>query len=134
MSVGALEPQFYDVFVELLGIKDAAPDRYDPEKADELRALIADTFRQKTQDEWCAVFDGTDACVAPILPMSKALHHPHIEARGTFVEKDGLAQPAPAPALLAYDGDARPASVARRRAPHPRGAGGVGHQGRRRAA
>ncbi len=97
MSVGALEPQFYDVFVDLLGIKDAAPDRYDPEKADELRALIADTFRQKTQDEWCAIFDGTDACVAPILPISQALHHPHIEARGTFVEKDGLAQPAPAP-------------------------------------
>jgi alpha-methylacyl-CoA racemase len=97
MSVGALEPQFYDVFVDLLGVKDTAPDRYDPEKADELRALIAETFRQKTQDEWCAVFDGTDACVAPILPMSKAQHHPHIKARGTFVEKDGIAQPAPAP-------------------------------------
>ena len=97
MSVGALEPQFYDAFVELLGIKDTAPDRYDPEKADELRSLIADTFRGKTQDQWCEVFDGTDACVAPILPMSKAAQHPHLAARGTFVEKDGIVQPAPAP-------------------------------------
>ncbi len=97
MSVGALEPQFYDAFVELLGIKDAAPDRFDPEKADDLRALIADTFRGKTQDQWCEVFDGTDACVAPILPMSKAAQHPHLAARGTFVEKDGIVQPAPAP-------------------------------------
>ena len=97
MSVGALEPQFYDAFVELLGIKDTAPDRYDPEKADELRTLIADTFRSKTQDQWCEVFDGTDACVAPILPMSQAAQHPHLAARGTFVEKDGIVQPAPAP-------------------------------------
>ena len=134
MSVGALEPQFYDVFVDLLGIKDTAPDRYDPEKADELRALIAETFRQKTQDEWCAIFDGTDACVAPILPMSKAAAPPaHQGAR--HLRREGRPRPAGArPALLPYDGDARPASVARRRAPHPRGARGVGHQGRRRAA
>ena len=133
MSVGALEPQFYDVFVDLLGIKDAAPDRYDPEKADELRALIADTFRQKTQDEWCAIFDGTDACVAPILPISQAAAPPaHRGAR--HVRREGRPRPAGArPPLLAYDGDARPASVSRRRAPHPRGARGVGHQGRRRA-
>ena len=97
MSVGALEPQFYDVFVDLLGIKDTAPDRYDPEKTDELRTLIADTFRTKTQQEWSEVFDGTDACVAPIIPMSKAVDHPHLKARGTFVHKDGIAQPAPAP-------------------------------------
>src|SRR3954466_1930869 len=62
MSVGALEPQFYEAFVELLGIKDTAPDRYDAEKADALRTLIADTFRTRTQEEWCVVFDGTDAC------------------------------------------------------------------------
>jgi alpha-methylacyl-CoA racemase len=97
MSVGALEPQFYELFVELLGIKESVPDRFDPEKAGELRTLIADTFRTRTQAEWCEVFDGTDACVAPILPISKAPDHPHISARGTFVEKDGIIQPAPAP-------------------------------------
>jgi alpha-methylacyl-CoA racemase len=97
MSVGALEPQFYELFVELLGIKDTAPDRYDAEKTDELRTLIADTFRSKSQAEWCGIFDGTDACVAPILPMSKAVEHQHIKGREIFVEKDGIAQPAPAP-------------------------------------
>jgi alpha-methylacyl-CoA racemase len=97
MSVGALEPQFYEVFVDLLDIRDSAPDRFDFDRVEELRSLIAARFRERTQAEWSAVFDGTDACVAPILPMSEAVHHPHIEGRSTFVEKDGLVQPAPAP-------------------------------------
>jgi alpha-methylacyl-CoA racemase len=97
MSVGALEPQFYEAFVDLLGIRDTAPDRYDFDQVDELRSVIAKRFKEKTQAEWSAVFDGTDACVAPILPMSEAVDHPHIKERGTFVEHDGLVQPAPAP-------------------------------------
>jgi alpha-methylacyl-CoA racemase len=97
MSVGALEPQFYEVFVDLLGIREEAPDRYDLARAEELRALIAARFKEKTQSEWSAIFDGTDACVAPILPMSEAVNHPHLKDRGTFVDKDGLVQPAPAP-------------------------------------
>jgi alpha-methylacyl-CoA racemase len=96
MSVGALEPQFYEEFVRLLGIEDA-PDRYDFSRTEELREVIAATFATRTQAEWTEVFDGTDACVAPILPMSEAVDHPHIKDRGTFVEKDGLVQPAPAP-------------------------------------
>lgn len=97
MSVGALEPQFYDVFVELLGIKDTAPDRFDPARAEELRELIAARFKERTRDEWAAVFDGTDACVAPILRMSEAPEHPHIKAREVFVEHHGIVQPQPAP-------------------------------------
>lgn len=97
MSVGALEPQFYDAFVALLGIGADAPDRYDPANNDRLRALIADAFRQRTQREWVEVFEGTDACVAGIVPISEAFEHPHLRARGTFVEKDGHTQPAPAP-------------------------------------
>lgn len=97
MSVGALEPQFYEVFVDLLGIRDSAPDRYDFDRAEELRSLIATRFKAKTQSEWSAIFDATDACVAPILPMSEAVDHPHLKERGTFVEHDGLVQPAPAP-------------------------------------
>jgi alpha-methylacyl-CoA racemase len=97
MSVGALEPQFYEEFVDLLGTRDTAPDRYDQDRAEELRTIIASRFREKTQAEWSAVFDGTDACVAPILPMSEAIDHPHIKERGVFVEHDGLVQPAPAP-------------------------------------
>ena len=97
MSVGALEPQFYDVFVELLGIKDTAPDRYDPERTDELRKVIAERFATRTQAEWAEVFEGTDACVAAIIPISEAKDHPHLKAREMYVERDGLLQPAPAP-------------------------------------
>jgi alpha-methylacyl-CoA racemase len=97
MSVGALEPQFYDLFVELLGIAETAPDRFDPERAEELRTLIAERFRTRTQAQWAEVFDGTDACVAPVLPLAEAVEHPHIKERGVFVERDGLTQPAPAP-------------------------------------
>src|SRR4051795_12133390 len=57
MSVGALEPQFYEAFVDLLGIRDVAPDRYDSARHDALRTLIADTFRQRTQAEWVGVFE-----------------------------------------------------------------------------
>lgn len=97
MSVGALEPQFYDELVRLLGIAETAPDRYDPEQADALRALIADTFATRTQAEWVEVFEGTDACVAGIIPLSEAARHPHMAAREVFVERDGFLQPTPAP-------------------------------------
>ncbi len=97
MSVGALEPQFYDVFVELLGITDTAPDRYDPERTDELRKVIAERFATRTQAEWAEVFEGTDACVAAIIPISEAKDHPHMKAREVYVERDGLLQPTPAP-------------------------------------
>ena len=97
MSVGALEPQFYDEFVRLLGIADTAPDRYDAAQADALRAVITDTFRQRTQAEWVEVFEGTDACVAGIIPLSEAGEHPHLKARGTLVQHDGHLQSAPAP-------------------------------------
>ncbi len=97
MSVGALEPQFYDELVRLLGIAETAPDRYDPEQADALRTLIADTFATRTQAEWVEVFEGTDACVAGIIPLSEAARHPHMAAREVFVERDGFLQPTPAP-------------------------------------
>ena len=59
--------------------------------------LIAARFKEKTRDEWCAIFDGTDACVAPILKFSEAADHPHMKAREILVEKDGIVQPQPAP-------------------------------------
>jgi alpha-methylacyl-CoA racemase len=96
MSVGPLEPQFYEVFVKLLGIEDA-PDRYDFEQSPELRRRITEAFAARTQAEWSEVFEGTDACVAPILPLSEAMEHPHMAARGVFEEHEGVRQPAPAP-------------------------------------
>jgi alpha-methylacyl-CoA racemase len=97
MSVGALEPQFYELFVDLLGIRDRAPDRYDLSTYDELRTVIADAFRARTQAAWVEVFEGTDACVAGIVPLSEAMDHPHMAAREVFVEHEGVRQPAPAP-------------------------------------
>jgi alpha-methylacyl-CoA racemase len=97
LAVGALEPQFYDELVRLLGIAEAAPDRNDPTRHDELRTVMADAVASRTQAEWVAVFDGSEACVAPVIPLSEAFTHPHLAARGTFVDRDGITQPAPAP-------------------------------------
>lgn len=100
LSVGALEPQFYAELVERLTAELPGlelPDRNDPSNFPALRAALADAFAQRTQAEWAEVFDGTDACVAPILPLSEGTEHPHLAARGTFVERDGVRQPAPAP-------------------------------------
>ncbi|HEX6149565.1 CaiB/BaiF CoA transferase family protein [Nocardioides sp.] len=97
VSVASLEPQFYDALLDRLGLADRAPDRDDPADTEALRDLLAETFRQRTQAEWAEVFDGSDACVAPVLPPSEAVTHPHLAARGTYVEIDGITQPAPAP-------------------------------------
>jgi alpha-methylacyl-CoA racemase len=97
LAVGALEPQFYAELVAGLGIADTVPDRDDPANHAELRRLIGDAVRGRTQAEWVEVFDGSDACVAPVLPLSEAFHHPHLAARGTYVERDGVTEPAPAP-------------------------------------
>ena len=97
LSVGALEPQFYDALLDGLGIGDVAPDRDDPANHPSLRSLIAQTVRGRTLAEWVDVFDGTDACVAPVLPVSEAAHHPHLADRGTYVDRLGAPEPAPAP-------------------------------------
>ena len=97
VSVGALEPQFFAALIQTLGLEDVAPGQDEPERYDELRALLTDTFAQRTQAEWVELFEGTDACVAGILPISEAYDHPHLKARGTFVEHEGIVQPQPAP-------------------------------------
>jgi alpha-methylacyl-CoA racemase len=97
LAIGALEPQFYDALVAGLGIAESAPDRDDPANHPELRRIIAEAVHSRTQAEWVEVFDGSDACVAPVLPMSEAFDQPHLVARETFVERNGVTQPAPAP-------------------------------------
>ncbi|MGZ4452822.1 MAG: CaiB/BaiF CoA transferase family protein [Nocardioides sp.] len=97
MSVGALEPQFFEVLLDLLDLTGKVPDQWDLARWPELRAAFAGRFRERTQAEWAEVFDGTDACCAPILPLTEAARHPHLQARGTYVERDGVLQPAPAP-------------------------------------
>ncbi len=97
MAVGALEPQFFDALVTLLGIKETCPGQAETDRYDEMRAVFVDTFKQGTQAEWVALLESTDACVAGIVPFSEAIHHPHLVARGTFVDHEGQVQPAPAP-------------------------------------
>ncbi|MFD9128253.1 CaiB/BaiF CoA transferase family protein [Kitasatospora sp. NPDC059571] len=107
MAVGALEPQFYTEFAELLGLGADAPGPYDPERAGELRELIAARFASRTQAEWVKVFEGSDACTAAVLTMRQAAAHPHLAARGTYTEHGGVTQPAPAPRFSATPGELR---------------------------
>lgn len=97
MSVGALEPQFFATLVRLLDVEDTCPGQGEMARYDEMRELFTRTFASRTQAEWIELFEGTDACVAGIVPISRAQQHPHLVARGTFVERDGMVQPAPAP-------------------------------------
>jgi alpha-methylacyl-CoA racemase len=98
VAIGPLEPQFYAALLAGLGI-DAAelPQQYDREQWPVLRARFTEAFASRTRDEWAAVFDGTDACVTPVLAFGEVAAHPHIAARGTIVESDGVPQAAPAP-------------------------------------
>ncbi|WP_432138776.1 MULTISPECIES: CaiB/BaiF CoA transferase family protein [unclassified Streptomyces] len=97
MAVGALEPQFYAEFLRLLGLADLDGARTDVTRWEKLRAAVAARFRSRTRDEWTAVFEGSDACVAPVLTLREAPHHPHLAARSTFTGHGGITQPAPAP-------------------------------------
>jgi alpha-methylacyl-CoA racemase len=98
VAVGALEPQFYATLLDGLGLTDAGlPDRSDPAGWPALRQRFTDTFAGRSRDEWMAVFEGTDACVAPVLSFAEVPAHPHIAARGTIITIDGVAQAAPAP-------------------------------------
>jgi alpha-methylacyl-CoA racemase len=97
LSVGALEPQFYATLLRLLELEEVAPGQGETDRYDELRALLTETFRQRTQAEWVELFEGTDACVAGVIPVSEAAHHPHLAARQTFVDHAGIMQPQPAP-------------------------------------
>ncbi|GAA2084627.1 CaiB/BaiF CoA-transferase family protein [Aeromicrobium tamlense] len=103
MSVGGLEPRFWYAMQEVfasVGLGDL-PDRNDPKNWAELRETLRTWFLSRTQEEWTALFAGTDACVAPVVPLEEAYEHPHHVARGTYVEEYGITQPAPAPRFSA---------------------------------
>ena len=98
MSVGALEPQFFAELVEKTGIdRQWLTARMDKARWPELTGIFAGIFRGKTRDEWAELFEGSDACFAPVLDWNEAPRHPHMAARGTFIEANGVSQAAPAP-------------------------------------
>jgi alpha-methylacyl-CoA racemase len=100
VSVGAIEPQFYAELLRGLGLDPAElPGQMDRESWPGTKALFAEIFRTRTRAEWCEVFEGGDACFAPVLGLSEVDRHPHAVARGAFVEVAGVVQPAPAPRL-----------------------------------
>jgi alpha-methylacyl-CoA racemase len=97
MAVGALESQFYAEFLRRLGIAAQPNAQFDRATWPQLRIDITDAFAARTQREWMAIFGDSDACVAPVLGLADAPTHAHLAARGTFVVRDGVTQPAPAP-------------------------------------
>jgi alpha-methylacyl-CoA racemase len=97
LAVGALEPQFFTELCDGLEVDPGELPQFDQANWPEQKRRIAEVVALRTRDEWAERFEGTDACVAPVLALDEAPRHPHNVARGTFVEVDGLVQPGAAP-------------------------------------
>ena len=118
VSIGSIEPKFYEDLLQRLGLdKQPLPTQYDRKGWPALRKMFSEKFLAKTRDEWCVVFEGSDACFAPVLSFSEARNHAHNAARKNFVTVGKVAQPAPAPRFSRT-------AAAVRRAPPERGEGG----------
>jgi alpha-methylacyl-CoA racemase len=108
VAIGAIEAKFYAALLERLGLAaERLPAQHDRAGWPELRRRFAAAFRSKTRDEWCRVFEGSDACFAPVLTFSEARTHPHNVARRAHVSVGGVEQPAPAPRFTATPGAVR---------------------------
>ena len=98
IAIGAIEPQFYRELLQKTGITDSAFEmQMNPKSWPALKDKLAAVIKTKTRDEWDAIMLGSDVCYAPVLSLKEAPKHPHNLARETFVEVDGVVQPAPAP-------------------------------------
>jgi alpha-methylacyl-CoA racemase len=99
ISVASSEPKFYAELLRLteLDKDNDLPAQLDKAKWPKLRERLAAVFKTKTRAEWCALMEGSDVCFAPVLTIQEAIDHPHNRARNTFIEIDGVVQPAPAP-------------------------------------
>ena len=118
VSIGSIEARFYADLLDRLGIAgEDLPKQHDRAGWPRLRERYAAAFKSKTRDEWCAVFEGSDACFAPVLTWSEAYQHPHNVARKSFIEVGGVKQPAPAPKFSRTPGEVK-------RKPPERGEGG----------
>jgi alpha-methylacyl-CoA racemase len=115
VAIGSIEGRFYEEL--LVRLQLPALPQYDRARWPEMKALFERTFKAKTRDEWCRVFEGSDACFAPVLSFTEARADAHNQARGSFVGVGGIEQPAPAPRFSRTPG-------AVRHAPPERGQGG----------
>jgi len=98
ISIGSLEPQFYALLLQKAGVDEKMfEDQMDRRKWPELKEKLKEIFKRKSRDEWCEIMEGTDVCFAPVLSLDEVSHHPHNRTRKTFIEVDGVLQPAPAP-------------------------------------
>ncbi len=99
VSIGSIEPQFYAELLQLTGLEgdESLPRQHDRSQWPSMKDRFVELFKTKTRDEWCELMEGSDVCFAPVLTMTEAPHHPHNVERETFVERDGVVQPAPAP-------------------------------------
>ena len=108
MSIAPIEPHFYSLMLETIGIEPSElPAQYDRSRWPEVKKRLADRFRQKSRDEWCALLEGTDCCAAPVLTYDEARAYPHHTDRGTFVGDDGT-EVVPVPLLSRTPGERRP--------------------------
>ncbi|MFP4311391.1 MAG: CaiB/BaiF CoA transferase family protein [Nitriliruptoraceae bacterium] len=107
LAVAALEPHFHTELCRRLGLDPARWQQHDPARWPEQRADLAEMFARRSRDEWMEQLGGEDTCVAPVLDLEEAPQHPHNRARSTFVEVDGVTQPAPAPRLTRTPGSIR---------------------------
>jgi len=98
IGIGSLEPQFYGLLRETLGLDDPIFDRqWDHDAWPEQKRILGEIFATKTRDEWDEILGGIDVCFAPVLGLDEVMEHPHNKARGVYVAPDGNVQPAPAP-------------------------------------
>lgn len=98
ISVAPIEDKFHEEMCRLLELdRQSLGAQMDKSQWPQARKILAERFKTRPRDEWCRIFEGSDACVAPVLSPDEAIRHPHLQARQTFVEVDGVTQPAPAP-------------------------------------
>ena len=97
VAIGAVEAKFYAQALRVLELDSLLPEQWNRATWGAARTLIADKFSKRTRAQWCEAFEGTESCFAPVLSLDEAPLHPHLQARGTYVDIDGVVQPAPAP-------------------------------------
>lgn len=97
VSIGAVERKFYEEVLRLLELDWLLARQWNRDTWSDAKIQIAQKIKTRSRDEWCRIFEGTESCFAPVLTLEEAPHHPHLQARATYVDVDGITQPAPAP-------------------------------------